>query len=77
VEVERKNAIGSVWQLISFYRAVAITSQTRDKALLCGKKVLYSMATASRRLTHDLCAIFIGFTQCNNCAIAIINIIKA
>jgi len=31
----------------------------------------------SRCLTHDLCAIFVGFTQRDNCAIAIVNIIKA
>ena len=31
----------------------------------------------SRCLTHDLCATFIGFTQRDNCAIAIVNIIKA
>ena len=30
----------------------------------------------SRCLTHDLCAIFIGFTQRDNCTIAIVNIIK-
>ena len=30
----------------------------------------------NRCLSHDLCAIFIGFTQRDNCAIAIVNIIK-
>ena len=32
--------------------------------------------TGSRCLTHDLCAIFVGFTQRDNCAIAIVNIIE-
>ena len=31
----------------------------------------------SQCLTHDLCAIFVGFTQRDNCAIAIVNTIKA
>ena len=67
--------------------AVAITSpkkknkkkKTHDKALLCGKKYCAQcQLKVSWCLTHNLCAISIGFIQCDNCAIALYsNTIKA
>ena len=53
-------------------------TKTRDKALPCGKKYCAQwQRKGSRCLTHNLCAIFIGFNQRDNCAVAIVNIIKA
>jgi len=61
------------------YRAVAITSRKHvTKHFHVAKKYCAQwQLKGSRCLTHDLCSIFIGFTQRDNCAIAIVNIIKA
>ena len=65
--------------LWAFNRAVAITSWKHvTKHFRVAKKYCAQwQLKGSRCLTHDLCAIFIGFTQRDNCAIAIVNIIKA
>ena len=62
-----------------FYRAVAITSRKHvTKHFVWQKKYCAQwQLKGSRCLTHDLCAIFVGFTQRDNCTIAIVNIIKA
>jgi len=64
---------------VAVYRAVAITSQKHVTKHFCVAKNYCAQwqLKGSRYLTHDLCAIFIGFTQRDNCAIAIVNIIKA
>ena len=52
--------------------------KTREKALLSDEKYCaHLQLKGSRCLTHNLCAIFIGFTQHNNCAIAIVNTKKS
>ena len=60
------------------YRAVAITLRKRmTKHFHVAKKYCAQWQLKwSQCQTHDLCAIFIGFTQRDNCDIAIVNIIK-
>ena len=86
VIVQQWNEIGLaavVWEAVSCSgkanRAVAITSRKHVTKHFCVAKKYCAQwqLKGSRCLTHDLCAIFIGFTQCDNCAIAIVNIIKA
>jgi len=61
------------------YRAVAITSRKHmTKHFRVAKKYCAQwQLKGSRCLTHDLYAIFVGFTQYDNYAIAIVNILKA
>ena len=56
-----------------------ITSQNHMTKHFCvaEKYCAQLLLNGSHCLTHDLGAIFIGFTQCDNCAIVIVNIIKA
>ena len=56
---------------LTVYRALDITSR-KHVTKYCAQWQL----KGSRCLTHDLCAIFTGFTQRDNCAIAKVNIIK-
>ena len=67
----------SQWMEVQ-YKAVAITSRKHvAKHFRVAKKYCAQwQLKGSRCLTHDLCTIFIGFTQRDNCAIAIVNIIK-
>ena len=61
------------------YRAVAIMSRKHvTRHFRVAKKYCAQwQLKGSRCLTHNLCAIFIGFTRHDNCTIAIVNIIKA
>jgi len=66
-------------KILHAYRAVAIMSRKQvTKYFRVAKKYCAQwQLKGSRCLTHNLCAIFIGFTQHDNCAIAIANIIKS
>ena len=60
------------------YRALAITSwkHVTKHFRMAKKYCAQSQLNRSWCLTHNLCAIFTGSTQRNNCAIATVNVIK-
>jgi len=71
---------GSVEELCElYYRAVVITSRKHVTKHFCVAKKYCAQwqLKGSRCLAHNLCAIFVGFTQRDNCTIATVNIIKA